>query len=244
MKIEKNITTVGEIVAEDFGHAEVMNRHGIDFCCNGDDTLDVAANKVGADVDHVISDIEAYNKGGVGGSIPFATFPKDFLIDYIIKIHHRGTRRDGKTILDLFEKVERVHGERHPELHEVRALFTQSMEALEVHLAKEEQVLFPHLYAQIDNLYHERPWLAFHCGSVAGPISVMEDDHSEEGVRMHKIIELTDHFSAPDDACNSFRLLYSMLHDFAHNLFEHIHLENNILFPWAIQEEHKAMTQG
>ncbi|MDO5017184.1 MAG: iron-sulfur cluster repair di-iron protein [Porphyromonas sp.] len=241
MKIDKNVTTVGEIAALNFGYTDVMNNHGIDFCCNGQDTLQRASDKVGADPDAVIRDLEAYQEKGGQGAIPFTTFPKDLLIDYILKIHHRGIRIEGPKIRALFEKVIKVHGDKHPELHEVRALFAQTLMALESHLTKEEQMLFPHLYQQIANLYNNRPWEAFHCGTVEGPISVMEHEHGEEGVRAHKMIDLTDHFTPPADACESFKLLYRMLHDFIHGLFEHIHLENNILFPWAIAAEKEKM---
>lgn len=243
MVIDKDVTTVGEIVTHNFGYADVLNRYGIDFCCNGNDTIAVASEKVGVDTDQVIKDIEAFWGKENEGAISFASFPKDLLIDYILKIHHRGIRRNGASIRVLLDKVVKVHGENHPELYEIRSLFAQAMLALESHLVKEEQVLFPYLYDQIDNLLNNRPWSAFHCGSVESPIAVMEDEHSAEGERFHKIIALTHHFTVPSDACESYKLLYSKLHDFAHALFEHIHLENNILFPWALATERQALDE-
>ena len=138
-------TSVGNIVAEDFAAAKVFKKYGIDFCCHGETTLDKACTDLGLSAEEVIQALERQEADG-GGRIPFASWPLDLLMDYILKIHHRGIRARGPELLSLLEKVERVHGEAHPELHELKALVTESLQDLEMHLQKEENVLFPYLY--------------------------------------------------------------------------------------------------
>ena len=153
------------------------------------------------------------------------------LMDYILKIHHRGIRARGPELLALLEKVERVHGEAHPELHELKALVSESLEDLEMHLQKEENVLFPYLYELYAAKEQGQRMAPMHCGTIANPIRVMKMEHEGEGNRYLHIIQLTNHFSVPQDGCASYRLLMQELEAFVDALFEHIHLENNLLFP-------------
>ncbi len=152
-------------------------------------------------------------------------------MDYILKIHHRGIRARGPELLALLEKVERVHGEAHPELHELKALVSESLEDLEMHLQKEENVLFPYLYELYTAKEQGQRMAPMHCGTIANPIRVMKMEHEGEGNRYLHIIQLTNHFSVPQDGCASYRLLMQELEAFVDALFEHIHLENNLLFP-------------
>lgn len=224
----KNVS-VGNIVAENFAAAKVFKKYGIDFCCHGDVALDKACADLELLPEEVIQALErqeADNKG----SIPFASWPLDLLMDYILKIHHRGIRAQGPELLNLLEKVERVHGEAHPELHELKMLVSESLQDLEMHLQKEENVLFPYLYDLYAAFEQGQRMEPMHCGTIANPIRVMKMEHEGEGNRYLHIIELTDHFSVPQDGCASYRLMMQELEAFVDALFEHIHLENNLLF--------------
>lgn len=223
-------TSVGKIVAEDFAAAKVFKKYGIDFCCHGEVVLGKACADLGLAPEEVIQALERQDENG-GGQIPFASWPLDLLMDYILKIHHRGIRRNGPELLALLEKVERVHGEAHPELHELKALVSESLEDLEMHLQKEENVLFPYLYDLYAALEQGQRMAPMHCGTIANPIRVMKMEHEGEGNRYLHIIRLTDHFSVPQDGCASYRLMMQELEAFVDALFEHIHLENNLLFP-------------
>ena len=114
-------TSVGQIVADDFAAASVFKKYGIDFCCHGEVTLEKACADLGLAVEEVEQALLRQDEAG-NGRIPFASWPLDLLMDYILKIHHRGIRARGPELLALLEKVERVHGEAHPELHELKAL--------------------------------------------------------------------------------------------------------------------------
>ena len=227
---------VGKIVAGNYAAARVFAQYGIDFCCHGDTPLEAACAGNGVSVEEVTAALEAAGDARpVAGE--FASWPLDLLIDYILKIHHRGIRREGPGILELLEKVESVHGSRHPELHEVKELFAESLQELEQHLQKEENVLFPflnELFTASEEGYAIRQ---MHCGTVQNPIRVMFMEHEGEGNRYHRITELTGNFQTPADGCASYRLLMEELKGFMTALYEHIHLENNLIFPRAVALE-------
>ena len=229
---------VGQIVATDYATARVFAGYGIDFCCHGEVALEKACEQAGVSVAEVLKALDALepNKEVAGG---FAAWPLDLLIDYVLKIHHRYIRRQGPVTLALLEKVEAVHGEAHPELHELHVLFVESLQELEMHLQKEETVLFPYLLELFDASEQGRYIEQMHCGTVANPIRVMRMEHEGEGNRYHRIAELTNGFTAPADGCNSYRLLMQELEDFVRHLYEHIHLENNLIFPMAVELEEK-----
>ncbi|CDC00757.1 iron-sulfur cluster repair di-iron protein [Bacteroides sp. CAG:443] len=233
-------TSVGNIVAEDFAAAKVFKKYGIDFCCHGEVALDAACAAQGLELEEVMLALERQETDG-GGRIPFASWPLDLLMDYILKIHHRGIRSRGPELMELLEKVERVHGEVHPELHELRALVSESLQDLEMHLQKEENVLFPYLYDLYAAFEQGQRMEPMHCGTIANPIRVMKMEHEGEGNRYLHIIELTDHFSVPQDGCASYRLMMQELEAFVDALFEHIHLENNLLFPRFEEIERKIV---
>ncbi|WP_300728567.1 iron-sulfur cluster repair di-iron protein [uncultured Bacteroides sp.] len=239
MKKEKYVgKSVGEVVADNYAAARVFAGFGIDFCCHGEVLFDEACTRAGVSPEEVLKALEASEtmeaKPVAGG---FSEWPLDLLIDYVLKIHHRGIRRDGPQILKLMDKVVSVHGEAHQELYEVCDLFTESLQELEMHLQKEENVLFPYLFELYDASLVGRPMEQMHCGTVSNPIRVMRMEHESEGNRYHHIVHITRNYAVPADGCASYRLLMHELKRFMEALFEHIHLENNIIFPKAVELE-------
>ncbi len=228
---------VGDIVAERFSTAQVFKRYDIDFCCHGGVTLEKACANAGVDTEQILDALQKEETAIAGGEIQFASWPLDLLIDYVLKIHHRGIRSKGPELLDLIAKVRRVHGEAHPELNELYELVRASLEDLEMHLQKEENVLFPYLYDLFEAAQQEHSIGAMHCGSIANPIGVMHMEHENEGNRYLHIREITHGFRVPEDACGSYRLMLAELELFVDALFEHIHIENNILFPRFVELE-------
>lgn len=228
---------VGAIVAREYATANVFAKFGIDFCCHGNATLADACAQAGVSVDEVISALATPEKENFSSHAEFASWPMDLIIDYVLKIHHRGIRKNGPGILELLNKVVSVHGEKHPELIELQALFAESLEELGMHLQKEENVLFPYLLELFEASERQTPIQPMHCGSVENPIAVMKMEHEGEGNRYMYIAKLTNDYIAPADACDSYRLVYSQIEGFMKTLFEHIHLENNIIFPMAVELE-------
>lgn len=241
MNVE-NITkrSVGSIVNDDFSMAKVFKGFGIDFCCGGTATLEDACSAAGVSVDDVVAALAAQRERAAA-TIPFDSWPTDLLIDYVLKIHHRNIRTKGPALLADIERVASVHGAAHPELNQLVTLFAHSLDDLESHLQKEEQVLFPYCYDLIDADMRGQSRGQMHCGTVANPIRVMLREHHDEGTRYKYIRILMKDFIAPDDACATYRLMLEELETFMDALFEHIHIENNILFPRFVELESRCV---
>jgi len=225
-------TIIGELVAEDYRTASVFKTYGLDFCCSGDRTIAEACSKKELEPGIVLHALEEVRGQAQTTAIAYNSWPADLLADYIEKKHHRYVTAKIAEIAPFLEKVARVHGERHPELNEVAALFSDCAIDLSAHMKKEETVLFPYIRSMtVNGAAHA----AF--GSVENPISVMMHEHHIEGERFQKIAALTGNYMAPADACNTYRVTLALLKEFEEDLHLHVHLENNILFPKAIRME-------
>ena len=228
--------TIGEIVADDFRTAAVFKKYGIDFCCKGNRSIEEATERKKINPEDVYRDLE--NIGAESnGNIDFNSWPLDLLADYVEKTHHRYIEDKTPALLQFLNKISKVHGERHPELLEVYQLFEESAHDLAAHLKKEELILFPFIkkmiHAQRENLPLENP----HFGTVENPVTMMKHEHSVEGDRFETIRELTNDYQIPTDACSTYQVTFKMLEEFENDLHKHIHIENNILFPKAIELE-------
>ncbi len=226
-------TKVSKIVAQNYQTAKVFTAHGIDFCCNGGIPLMQACAQQQVDVDTVLEEVREALKAPETEN--FSEMPMDELAGYIEKTHHAYVRSTVPALMTYLEKIARVHGERHPELLDVRDLFSASAAELTQHMAKEEQILFPYLQAMVASLKSGYSLSEPHFGHVKHPIEMMETEHEQEGSRFKEIAALTDHYTPPKDACQTHRVAFSMLQAFEEDLHKHIHLENNILFPTAIR---------
>jgi len=229
--------TVGEIVRLDFRAADVFSSYGIDFCCGGKVSVADACAGSGCDTSEVISELEAlqYQKGSAAHD--FDGWKIDFLSDYIIHTHHQYVSKAIPQILPLAQKVADVHGANHSEVVVINELFQDLSDELLAHMQKEEQILFPYIKKLVASESAGSCDDPACFGTIASPISVMEDEHENAGVILKQLSNLSDGYTAPEDACNTFRVLYGKLKEFEDDLHRHIHLENNILFPKAIELE-------
>ena len=126
-----------------------------------------------------------------------------------------------------------MHGQRHSELHEIKTLFFEGSEHLLAHLKKEELILFPYIRAMVESQEKNYPLARPHFGEIDNPIQMMEVEHQTEGERFRKIAQLSNHYTPPEDSCQTYQVTYALLQEFEADLHRHIHLENNILFPQA-----------
>jgi len=227
---------IGEMVAQDFRTAAVFKKYGIDFCCKGGRTITEACEKKGMNEEKIYEELENIPASGTSG-IDFNAFPLDLLADYLEKTHHRYVEEKTPVLQAFLDKLCKVHGDRHPELFEIRELFDESAKDLGAHMKKEELILFPFIRKMVaaqrsgENLSHP------HFGTVENPVNMMMHEHTVEGERFAKIAELTQGYNPPADACNTYRVTFAMLQDFENDLHTHIHLENNILFPKSVKLE-------
>lgn len=167
----------------------------------------------------------------------FESWPLDLLIDYALKTHHRKIRANGPGIQELIDSTVSEY----PVMAEVGLLFAESLEDLESHLMKEEQVLFPFLYELCDAALNGERMGAMHCGSVIHPISVMKMEHASEIERYDRVRALTNNFTAPEGASEALVEAMDRLKDFVEALLEHIHIENDLIFPMAEQLENSVV---
>jgi regulator of cell morphogenesis and NO signaling len=233
----ENTETIGEIVAKDYRKAQVFKNMGIDFCCGGKKTIAEVCEKKGINPEEVERQLAAVKGESINSETDFQNWDLGFLSDYIINTHHRYVRENTAFILEIAQKVARVHGERHPELIRVAELFSQIGSDLTLHLVKEEKILFPFIkeLAQVYNSGGMLPSADF--GKVSVPIQVMDAEHEQVGGDFEAIRVITSNYQLPVDACSSYTILFKKLEEYENDLHRHVHLESNILFPKAIQLE-------
>lgn len=233
MKITEQ-SIIGEIVAKNYKTAAVFKDYGIDFCCNGNRTIHAACVEKNIPTKTVIERLESALQNTAQSEIDFNLWPLDLVIDYIEKKHHRYVTDKILEIRPYLQKIVAVHGSQHPELNEIETLFLQSADDLTIHMKKEELMLFP--YIRKMSAHPTNPVQA-PFGTVKNPIAMMHHDHDEEGDRFRKISQLSQNYTTPENACNTYKTTFALLQEFEDDLHRHIHLENNVLFPKAIELE-------
>ena len=229
----QEITTIGDFVAKDFRTAAIFTKYGIDFCCKGQRTIDEVCTKKNINEANLLDELNAVMATKNDSGIDFNSWPLDLLIDYIEKTHHRFVEEKTPVILQFLDKLCSVHGSNHPELFEINELFKSSAGELRPHMKKEELVLFPFVKRMMNATKSHGVIGKPHFGTVKNPISAMMIEHDNEGERFRAIAALTNNYTPPEDACNTYKVTYSMLEEFEQDLHKHIHLESNILFPKA-----------
>jgi regulator of cell morphogenesis and NO signaling len=229
--------TIRETVATDFRTAEVFQRHGIDFCCKGNRSIEDACNSAGISVERVLREVAEITAPLASGRPRFNSWDLGTLVSYIQVNHHAFVRRTLPVLLTHTQKVAKVHGDAHPEMREVAHLFSLVAVEMTSHMAKEEQILFPYIVAleQASGVNAGLPPSPF--GTVRNPIRMMEAEHESAGDAMARIRALTAGYAIPEGACTTYRVCLQELEAFERDLHEHVHLENNILFPRALQLE-------
>ncbi|MGP8217536.1 MAG: iron-sulfur cluster repair di-iron protein [Bacteroidia bacterium] len=229
--------SVGEFVANDYRTAAVFQKYGIDFCCKGNKTIEEVCESKKISAGELLAEINEVSKQAGVQKTDFQSWPLDRLADYIEKKHHRYIVETTPVLKQYLDKLCKVHGGNHPELFEINEEFNLSAGELAMHMKKEEMILFPFIrkMADADNNPENagRPAL----GAIQNPINMMMQEHDIEGERFRKMALLSANYNPPADACNTYRVAYSLLNEFEDDLHLHIHLENNILFPKAIELE-------
>lgn len=237
-------STLGAIVAEDYRAATVLERFGLDFCCGGKRTLEEACEHRTVEVNAVLAALSELGAASSTRDVPDETWAADELTRYIVRRHHTYVREQLPVIDAHLAKLVHVHGERHPELASIAAHFSQIAAELQMHLIKEEEILFPYIraLAAAEEQGTGAPPNMF--GTVMNPIRMMESEHSSAGNELELLKTLTSNFTVPDDGCNTYRVCFAELAAFDRDLRMHIHLENNILFPKAVSLEMQVQGGG
>lgn len=231
--------TVRELALENPAATRVFEKLGIDYCCGGNQSLEQACHAANLLVDQVLDSLEmAEQTSRATQKIhDWQREPLGDLVAHINGTHHKYTREEIARLGPLLEKVCSVHGKNHHELLHIRASFAGLALELTMHMMKEEKVLFPHIIRMEEAVIQNEPILPPPFGSVQNPVSMMEQEHDSAGAALRAMRQASGGYVAPPDACISYQTLYKTLAEFEADLHQHIHLENNILFPRAIAME-------
>lgn len=231
----ENEATIGEIAAKDLRKAEVFKKFGIDFCCGGKKTVRQVCAEKGIDYNAVESALQQIGNDSVTGNTNYNEWNIDFLADYVVNTHHSYVRKYLPEIKGFATKIAAVHGPHHPELLTIKELVEEIHDEMFEHMEIEEKEVFP-IVKKIVQAKNSNTPLAIEGGqSIAAMVLDMEHDHDHVGRALEKIRELSNNFAIPADACTSYRLTFKMIEEFESDLFIHIHLENNIMFPKAVE---------
>lgn len=241
MNIEKK--TLRDLVTEMPEAAPILERLQIDYCCGGNQTLEEACVAARLDPGKVAAQLEAppsFAAATAAKSPDWRIQPLSSLIWHILAAHHSYVKRELPRLEELIAKVCSAHAELHPELFKIQKVFGDLKQELEEHLQREERVLFPYVAIIEDfaQTRHAPPAAPF--GGVQNPIQMMTLEHEHAGGALRAMRLASSNYSVPPEGCASYRALYRALEAFEHDLHQHIHLENNILFPRAIALEQEA----
>jgi regulator of cell morphogenesis and NO signaling len=225
--------TVGEIAAQRPASVRIFEAHHIDFCCGGRIPLSEACGKLGTDPAALLEEIERAAASAPDDPTDWQSASLPSLIDHIVNTHHIYLKSELPRLEAMLDKILSKHAEKHGDvLTPLAATFRPMKEELGSHLMKEEMILFPLIRALAAG-----DKSTFHCGSVRNPIRVMLMEHDSAGDALARLRQLTSGFTPPEDACNTYRAFYYELSELESDLHRHIHLENNILFPRAVELE-------
>lgn len=232
--------TVAELVTENYKTADVFKKNGIDFCCGGKVSVKSICEKKKIGYDKIKNELEAIDQV-IDEAHDFNSWNLEKLVDYIINKHHSYVTENIPIISQYANKVAKVHGEANPEVVQINYLFRIIADELNRHMCKEENILFPYvkILAQVE--LKKMEFVLPHFETIQNPINMMEKEHDTVGNYGAKIAELSNNYTPPNHACNTYRVLYAKLKEFEDDLHQHIHLENNILFPKAIELEKKYL---
>lgn len=232
--------SVGEFVANDYRTAAVFKKYGIEFCCQGNRTINDVCEEKNINPKSVLNDLEEAIHTKDENTIDYQSWPLDLLAVYIEKKYHRYFDQITPVIMQYLDKICELHGNIHPELFEINEEFNVTARELAVHMKKEEFILFPYIRKMVIAKNNLENAGSPHLGSVKHPIKLMKMEHDIEGERFKKIAILCDNYNPPTDASDNYKATLSLLKEYEDDLHLHIHLENNILYPKAMELEKKT----
>ena len=225
--------SLAQIVNENHKTAYVFEKYHLDFCCKGKRLLKQACDELKVPVEQVVAELENVTSDSKV-SVDFDKMSLSQLAEYIVLTHHDYVKKELPLIYSYLQKVASKHGDRHPEMLAVLNAFVELKEDMTEHMEKEETILFPRI-RMVEFYSHENSETQINRSYLEAPIAVMEQEHENAGELLSQMRELTNNYTLPGDACTTYKLTFAALQAFEMDLHQHIHLENNILFPKTIK---------
>jgi len=239
MQLESNLT-VAEIAARSLAAVRLFEQKGIDYCCGGRRPLAEVCNEKGIDPDMLKRELEAALGAGQAQERDWSSASLQDLAEHIVGTHHEYLKRELPLLAGRLAKVYRIYNERYgPTLVGLPETYDGLRSELEMHMMKEERILFPNIAAAEQAVAASGRMPPQPFGSFANPIAMMEREHDSAGGALVRIREITGNFALPDYACATYRALMKGFEELEQDLHLHIHLENNILFPRTLEMERK-----
>jgi regulator of cell morphogenesis and NO signaling len=230
-------TKVKEIAVNNPGATKVLEEAGVDFCCGGNKSLADACAHAGVSTDDLLLRLRQASPAIGPSDQNWIAAPLAELTRHICEKHHRYVRQAIPSTQSLLAKVKAKHGEKHPEINEIEGFFFTVSEEMLMHMQKEEHILFPYIEAleraATGKEAFERPFFQ----TVRNPVHAMMQEHDAAGDLVKRIRAASSNYALPADGCASYQDLYRDLQQFENDLHQHVHLENNILFPRAVELE-------
>ena len=226
--------SLAQIVNSNHQAASVFEKYHLDFCCKGKRSLEQACSEQQLSISKVTEDLENIFTKDNNSSVDFEKMNLTQLADYIVQTHHAYVKNEMPQIHAYLQKVSSKHGERHPELYKIFQTFNAVKEEMEGHMKKEELILFPRIKELQKLANNENANLQLKITYLQSPITVMEQEHDHAGSLLNDIRILSNDYTPPQDACTTYRLSFAALKAFEMDLHQHVHLENNLLFPKSI----------
>lgn len=228
--------TLAQIVTGNHQAAIVFEKYHLDFCCKGKRPLLEAISEKQLPVEDVVKELNEVLHTSVNKEAALLNYiTLSQLCDYIVATHHAYVRQSSEQIALYLENISNKHAGRHPELVDILQLFTTIKKEMTDHMFKEENILFPRI-KELEKHYAEKMPLALPASAyIEAPIAMMEEEHESAGSLLEKIREKTNNYTAPADACTTYRVAFASLQAFEADLHQHVHMENNVLFPRAVE---------
>lgn len=223
--------SVAKIVTKNINTASIFRKFKIDFSFHGDMLLSKACEEKKIDYKQVVKELNAVNSN-IYYLKDYNSWKLDFLIDFLVNIHHEYEEENILFLKEYGEKVANIYGREYKELKEINQLIQEVTDNILEHMKNEERILFPYIKKLLRAKGKKTPF-DIKDSPLNEPIESLEDDHQEVGKTFKRISKLTNNYFIPEDACTSFKILYLKLQQFEEELHKHIHIENNILFPKA-----------
>ena len=241
-KIDPN-SSVREIVNHDYRAADVFRKYDIDFCCGGNWSLDIACKSKGVDVGIVLKELKKIaTQTPANAFLEFDDWDIDFLADYIFNIHHRYLKRALPEIKQYVTHFLEGHRKKYPELAELENILDSFTKEFPPYMKQEEEILFPYIRQIYHAWLHRESYARLLVRTLRKPVEeVMQKEHESTGMMLHRMREITHNYTPAEHACLTHKVTFAKLKELDADLVQHIHLENNILFPKAIAMEKELL---